>query len=56
MLKISEVAKQLNVSERTVRRLAEKGELPAVKIGCHWRIKPEDLEKYKQEKSNKKGE
>lgn len=46
MLSIAEVAEYLNISAKTVYRLIEKGELPALKVGARWRFKPEDLEAY----------
>ena len=35
---IDEVAAQLRVSPSTVRRLAMRGEIPAVKVASIWRI------------------
>jgi len=46
MLTIEDVAKILNVSPATVRRLIEDGELKAKKIRGQWRIKKEDLDAY----------
>lgn len=37
-LTIEEVAKRLKMSRITVYRMAQKGKLPAVKIGRSWRI------------------
>ena len=42
-----EVAENLKVSVRTVRRMCERGELPAVKAGGQWRIYP-DWEEFIQ--------
>lgn len=42
-----EVAENLHVSERTVRRMCARGELPAIKAGGQWRIYP-DWEKHMQ--------
>jgi len=44
ILTIDEVAKYLRVSERTVYEWAQKGEIPAGKIGTAWRFKKSDLE------------
>jgi PTS system nitrogen regulatory IIA component len=41
-----EVAQYLRVSERTVYNWAQKGELPAGKIGTSWRFKKADIEKW----------
>ena len=46
ILTIEEVAKYLRVSERTVYDWAQKGEIPAGKIGTVWRFKKSDLEKW----------
>jgi len=46
ILTIDEVAKYLRVSERTVYEWAQKGEIPAGKIGTVWRFKKSDLEKW----------
>jgi PTS system nitrogen regulatory IIA component len=41
-----EVARYLRVSERTVYNWAQKGELPAGKIGTSWRFRKADIEKW----------
>ncbi|PIE97421.1 MAG: PTS fructose transporter subunit IIA [Treponema sp.] len=46
ILTIDEVAKYLRVSERTVYEWAQKGEIPAGKIGNVWRFKKTDIEKW----------
>lgn len=43
ILTIEEVAKYLRVSERTVYDWAQKGEIPAGKIGTVWRFKKADV-------------
>lgn len=43
LLTIGTVAKELNVSDKTVRRLISTNELPAAKIGGEWRIAKGDL-------------
>ncbi len=45
-LKIPEVARRLDVSEPTVRRMVKGGKLPSVFIGGAYRISEEDLAKY----------
>jgi PTS system nitrogen regulatory IIA component len=42
ILTIEEVAKYLRVSERTVYDWAQKGEIPAGKIGTVWRFKKDE--------------
>ncbi|MDR1029873.1 MAG: PTS sugar transporter subunit IIA [Treponema sp.] len=46
ILTIDEVAKYLRVSERTVYDWAQKGEIPAGKIGTVWRFKQSEIEKW----------
>lgn len=46
MLSIAQVAERLQVSVATVRRLIERGELPAVRVGRLWRISSNALEAY----------
>lgn len=45
-LTTSEVANILRVSDRTVQLLADKGELPAVRVGKHWRFTREVIRKW----------
>ncbi len=47
---IEEVAKYLRVSERTVYDWAQKGEIPAGKIGTVWRFKKSEIEKWVDER------
>lgn len=37
-LSTNDVARRENVSARTIRRMCERGELPAYKVGKQWRI------------------
>jgi PTS system nitrogen regulatory IIA component len=46
ILTIEEVAKYLRVSERTVYDWAQKGDIPAGKIGTVWRFKKSDIESW----------
>jgi PTS system nitrogen regulatory IIA component len=46
ILTIEEVAKYLRVSERTVYDWAQKGEIPAGKIGTAWRFKKAEIEQW----------
>jgi len=46
MLKVSEVAKILNVSERYVRREISEGNLPVYRFRRAIRISEEDLKRY----------
>jgi PTS system nitrogen regulatory IIA component len=46
ILTLDEVAKYLRVSERTVYDWAQKGEIPAGKIGTAWRFKKTEIEEW----------
>ena len=50
ILTIEEVARYLRVSERTVYEWAQKGEVPAGKIGTVWRFKKDDIESWVDER------
>jgi len=50
ILTLGEVAKYLKVSERTVYEWAQKGEVPAGKIGTVWRFKKSELEEWVNER------
>lgn len=50
ILTIEEVAKYLRVSDRTVYEWAQKGVIPAGKIGTVWRFKKSEVEKWVNEK------
>lgn len=41
-----EVANILRVSDRTVQLLADKGEIPAVRVGKRWRFTREVIRKW----------
>ena len=43
---VREVANYLNVDEKTVYRLAQKGELPGFKVAGTWRFKREDIDHW----------
>jgi len=52
---ISQVAKYLQISEKTVRRLIANGELIASKVGGRsWRIKETEIEQYLNANTNGK--
>ncbi len=50
ILTIEEVAKYLRVSDRTVYDWAQKGEIPAGKIGTVWRFKKSEIENWVNQK------
>jgi excisionase family DNA binding protein len=45
-LTVAEVAAAMRVSTMTVYRLIKSGELAAVRVGHHYRIRESDLERY----------
>ncbi|WP_372594415.1 helix-turn-helix domain-containing protein [Actinotalea sp.] len=45
-LTVAEVAETMRVSKMTVYRLAQSGELPAVRVGRSYRVPIEALEAY----------
>ena len=45
-LTLREVAELLKLSEKTVYRLAQRGELPAFKVGGSWRFIRSDIDDW----------
>jgi excisionase family DNA binding protein len=43
---VAEVAEQLRVSNMTVYRLIQSGQLPAIRVGRSYRIREEDVDRY----------
>ena len=46
MMSIREVAEFFGVSEKTVRRWIQSGQLEAHQLGRQWRIAPEEIERF----------
>jgi excisionase family DNA binding protein len=46
LLTVAEVAKRLRVSNMTVYRLVNSGQLPASRVGRGYRIREDDVHKY----------
>lgn len=46
ILTLPEVARLLKVAEKTVYTMAQKGELPAFKVGGQWRFRRADLDAW----------
>ena len=46
ILTIKEVAEYLQVTERTLYRLAQQRMIPAFKVGNAWRFRREDLDRW----------
>lgn len=54
ILTLDEVATYLKAGKRTVYRLAQKGEIPAFKLGGTWRFRRSELDHWIAESINKK--
>ena len=52
---VGEVASVLRVSNMTVYRLINSGELPAVRIGRSFRVRSEDFDRYLADRFTKAG-
>lgn len=48
----SQIAKQLQITERTVYRWLDAGEIRGVKLGRVWRIKEVDFEQFLKQREN----
>ena len=46
LVSAADAARILGISERTIRRAIQRGELPAVRLGRAFAIRPHDLERY----------
>lgn len=46
LLKLSEVADRLQISQASLREASKSGQIPAYKIGRHWRYDPAELETW----------
>jgi excisionase family DNA binding protein len=46
ILTLPEVAELLKVAEKTVYTMAQKGHLPAFKVGGQWRFRRDDLHRW----------
>ncbi|CAG9931739.1 methylation-associated defense system helix-turn-helix domain-containing protein MAD1 [Candidatus Nitrotoga arctica] len=53
ILTLDEVAAYLKAGKRTVYRLAQKGEIPAFKLGGTWRFRRSELDLWIVESINK---
>lgn len=52
ILTVAEVACFLRVPKSTVYKLARQGELPASKIGKHWRFLREEVQRWVHQRSH----
>ncbi len=56
ILDADEVAELLRLNEQTVKRLANRGELPGFKIGGRWRFRREAIEEYIRKLEQQQGD
>jgi len=54
-LTVAEVAAQLRVSNMTVYRLVQSGELAAVRVGRSYRIREDDVDRFLAERYTQAG-
>ena len=52
VLTLAEASKYLKVNKYTIYRLAQKGRIPAFKVGKIWRFKRDKIEVWMEENSN----
>ena len=52
LLTLSEAASILKISKRTLHRMIQTGQIPALKVGGQWRILKSRLEELVQEEKN----
>lgn len=52
---VGEVAALLRVSNMTVYRLVQSGQLPAVRVGRSYRIREDDVDRYLSERYTEAG-
>jgi excisionase family DNA binding protein len=53
---VRQVAEHPSVNERTVYRMAERGDLPAFKVGDAWRFRREDIDAWIARKQRERGD
>lgn len=51
---VEEVAQYLQVSRDSIYRLAQKGKIPASKLGNLWRFKKEEIDGWMRNKGNRR--
>lgn len=52
---VRQVAGRLGVSEGTVYRTAERGEIPAFKLGDAWRVRRDDIDAWIEHQQQEHG-
>jgi excisionase family DNA binding protein len=56
LLTVREVAETMRVSNMTVYRLIRAGELPAIRVGKHFRIREQELNAYLESQTVRGGD
>jgi excisionase family DNA binding protein len=56
LLTVREVAETMRVSNMTVYRLIRAGELPAIRVGKHFRIREQELSQYLESQTVRGGD
>jgi excisionase family DNA binding protein len=46
MMTVEQLAEVLQVSTKTIYRLLKRGEIPALRIGHHWRFDRKDVSRW----------
>ncbi|MBK6959773.1 MAG: helix-turn-helix domain-containing protein [Gammaproteobacteria bacterium] len=54
ILTLDEISAYLKIGKRTAYRLAQKGEIPAFKLGGTWRFRRSELDRWIAESISKK--
>jgi len=52
LLTLSEAAQLLHVSIRTLHRMIQSGDLPALKVGGQWRLRESQLQHWVEHREN----
>ena len=55
ILTLPEVAQLLKIADKTVYTMAQKGDLPAFKVGGQWRFRRADLDSWIDAKTRRAG-
>ena len=51
ILTIKELSAYLKISDKTIYRLLDKGDIPAFKVGNVWRFEKREIDRWIKEKS-----
>ncbi len=54
LITIKDVAKFLQIAEKTIYRMAADGKIPAFKVGGSWRFKRKEIENWLESQRNDK--